>query len=93
MHSNRFAGALPDGGMRGMLGVIFLFFSQNLFAGALPEGGMRGMSILSVFDVHGNRLAGMLGGEAVAYLYMSENFFAGTVAESLPCSYTRASLV
>eukprot|EP00971_Amphidinium_carterae_P263859 5234964-Amphidinium_carterae.1 len=38
IHTNSFTGSLPDGGMRTMRALRFLFTSENQLAGMLPEG-------------------------------------------------------
>eukprot|EP00971_Amphidinium_carterae_P277246 5502170-Amphidinium_carterae.1 len=39
--TNRFAGVLPDGGMRAMLAVTVFSIGENSFTGMLPESGFR----------------------------------------------------
>eukprot|EP00971_Amphidinium_carterae_P077569 1533443-Amphidinium_carterae.1 len=94
--TNRFTGALPDGGMRAVIALTYFSINANSFTGALPDGGMRAMRALERLLTFQNRLAGMLPEgifiKAMSRLYIWDNFFAGTVAESLPRSYTSASL-
>eukprot|EP00971_Amphidinium_carterae_P316348 6287921-Amphidinium_carterae.1 len=86
IYTNRFTGALPDGGMRAMLAVTCFLIALNSFTGTLPESGsLREVRQLYMYS---NRLAGMLPEgicvEAVTKVYIQHNCFAGTVAECLP---------
>eukprot|EP00971_Amphidinium_carterae_P203618 4041222-Amphidinium_carterae.1 len=57
IYKNRFAGALPDGGMRAMLAVTLFSIGENSFTGRLPESGLREVTN---FLIHTNRFAGAL---------------------------------
>eukprot|EP00971_Amphidinium_carterae_P276354 5483933-Amphidinium_carterae.1 len=57
IHTNRFAGALPDGGMRAMQAVTFFAISENSFTGMLVESGF---GKVTAFYIYQNRFAGAL---------------------------------
>eukprot|EP00971_Amphidinium_carterae_P170746 3383970-Amphidinium_carterae.1 len=57
--SNRFAGALPDGGMRAMQAVMHFDIGKNSFTGMLPESGF---GKVTGFYIYQNRFVGALPG-------------------------------
>eukprot|EP00971_Amphidinium_carterae_P268839 5333408-Amphidinium_carterae.1 len=80
--NNRFAGALPDGGMRGMLAMTYFEMETNRITGTLPDGGIRAMMAVTLFSVFENRLEGMLpssGMTLVARFYIDSNCFTGAL--------------
>eukprot|EP00971_Amphidinium_carterae_P166121 3292724-Amphidinium_carterae.1 len=52
INTNRFAGALPDEGMRAMQAVSIFGTALNSFTGMLPESGFRKVTDFRIFSNH-----------------------------------------
>eukprot|EP00971_Amphidinium_carterae_P116147 2301096-Amphidinium_carterae.1 len=58
IYENRFAGTLPDGGLRVMKAVTYFSIEKNSFAGMLPASGI--LRKVTGFYIYENRFAGTL---------------------------------
>eukprot|EP00971_Amphidinium_carterae_P023211 457943-Amphidinium_carterae.1 len=84
IESDRFAGALPDSGMRAMMAVTTFEVYRNCFTGSLSDGGVRAMMAVTYFSCSKNSLAGTLPGKGlrqVTRLAASNNRFTGALSD------------
>eukprot|EP00971_Amphidinium_carterae_P007926 156997-Amphidinium_carterae.1 len=92
---NRLSGRLPGSGMRAMVAVARFRIFSNCFTGALPDDGARTMPLQDL-SLSGNGFTGSFPEgmfvQTLRTIDTVHNYFAGTLAKSLPCSNTRASL-